>query len=677
MPREGGMIWKTGAVALGLSLMSAAAAGALFIATGTAPVNAQDAKPVAVAAKAHYDTDIAPIITKYCVACHAGAQPKGDVLLRFENEADARSRAVTSDEFWDKVAVEIESGRMPPATSKNHPSDGEKQLLSSWIKNDVLSMGGKPDPGPVVVHRLNNREYANTIRELLYLPANYNASADFPADERGDGFDNNSSTLVISPTLIERYLGAAEKGVLAAFKPADEERGVLSGISSPQLLEPGKDFKADFANSQAHVRINLEAFMPRAWRRPVTKDEVDGMMKFVALGFAHDGESKTKALALAIRATLMSPNFIFRLEQDPAPDGSGKVYALTEHQLASRLSYFLWSTMPDAALTQQADDGTLRQNLGPQITRMLADPKAISLTNDFLGQWLEIRGLEHVPNVDKALLASMRTETEQFFKYIVDNDRPITDLLDADYSFVDARLAKLYGIPGVTGDEFRKVQLDPLKRGGFITQASFLTLTSKPLGDGLRTSPVVRGKFILENLFNQKIPPPPPDVPSLALDTNTQLKGTVRQIFEQHREHPTCAGCHARMDPYGFALENYGGMGEWRDTDNGIAVDASGDINNKKFVTPADFRKVLQDRKGDFRRAVVRKVFSYALGRGIQGVDRPAIDQIVAQVEKDGDKFSSVIVNVAKSFPFQNARGSAVTASSAKPGLQPASLQSK
>ncbi len=672
------MIGKSGALALGLSLFQAAAIGALLVGLSADSVTAQNAAPAASASKAHYDTDIAPVITKYCVACHSGAQPKGDILLRFDDEAEARSRAVTSDEFWDKVAAEVESGRMPPATSKNRPTDGEKQLLSSWIKNDVLSMGGKPDPGPVVVHRLNNREYANTIRELLYLPADYNASADFPADERGDGFDNNSSTLVISPTLIERYLATAEKAVNLALSPpkAADIKDTNVNTGNP-LTAPSKGVKGEFDNWQALVRLNIEVFLPRAWRRPVTKEEIDGVMKFAAISFANDGESQNKATGLTMRAALLSPNFLFRLEQDPAPDGSGKVYALTEPQLASRLSYFLWSTMPDDALMKQAADGTLRQNLGPQITRMLQDPKAISLTNDFLGQWLEIRGLEHTPNVDKALLASMRTETEQFFKYIVDNDRPITDLLDADYSFVDARLAKLYGIPGVTGDEFRKVQLDPLKRGGFITQASFLTLTSKPLGTGLRTSPVVRGKFILENLFNQKIPPPPPDVPALALDTNTQLKGTVRQIFEQHREHPTCAGCHARMDPYGFALENYGGMGEWRDTDNGIAVDASGEINTKKFVTPADFRKVLQDRKGDFRRAVVRKVFSYALGRGIQGVDRPAIDQIVAQVEKEGDKFSSVIVNVARSFPFQNARSSTVTASTTKPGLQPASFQSK
>ena len=579
----------------------------------------------------------------------------------------------------DKVAAEVESGRMPPASSRNKPTDGERKLLVNWIRNDVLTIDGKPDPGPAVVHRLYNRDYANTLRELLYLPANYDAAADFPADERGDGFDNNSDTLVISPLLIEQYLEAAAKATAIAFKPADEGRGVLSGIRSPQLLEPGKDFKADFANSQAHVRINLEAFLQRAWRRPVTKDEADGMMKFVAMGFAHEGESKTKALSLAIRAALMSPNFLFRMEQDPTADGSGKVYALTEPQLASRLSYFLWSTMPDDALAAKAKAGTLRQTLDAEVTRMLQDPKAVSLTADFLGQWLEIRGLESTPNVDKALLASMKGETEHFFNYIVANDRPITDLLDADYSFVDARLAKLYGIANVTGDDFQKVQLDPKQRGGIITQASFLTLTSKPLGDGLRTSPVVRGKFILENLFNQRIPPPPPNVPSLALDTNKQLTGTVRQIFEQHRANPTCAGCHARMDPYGFALENYSGTGEWRETDNKIAVDASGDINGRKFTTPAQFRAVLQTRKADFRRAVVRKVLSYALGRGIQGVDRPAIDRIVAAVEKDGDKFSSVVLNVVKSYPFQNARGSATAKAEApspvRSGLQPVSLQ--
>jgi mono/diheme cytochrome c family protein len=625
-----------------------------------------------------FDRDIAPVFNKYCVGCHSGPQPKADIMLKFKDEDDARSRMATNDEFWDKVTTMVGGGMMPPATVKNRPSDEERKLLVNWIKNDMLTMGGKPDPGPMIVHRLNSREYANTIRELLYLPPSYNPTADFPADERGDGFDNNSETLVISPVLIEHYLDAAEKSVRRSFKPLNEDKGVLSEIPAQKILDAAKGFKADFANSQAKVRIIIEAFLPRAWRRPVTKEEVDGVMKFAALSFAQAGESSSEATALAIRAALMSPNFLFRLEQDPHPDGTGKVYPLTEFQLASRLSYFLWSTMPDDELFAQAKAGTLRQNLDAQIARMLKDPKAISLTKDFMGQWLEIRGLDQTPNVDKAMAVSMRSETEHFFNYIVTNNRPITDLLDADYTFVDERLAKLYGIPGVTGDDFQKVQLDTKQRFGLITQASILTVTSKPLGTGLRTSPVVRGKYILENLFNQKIPPPPPDVPPLKVDDNHPLTGTTRQVFEQHRTNPICAGCHARMEPYGFALENYAGNGAWRSQENNIPLDVSGEINGHKFTNPAEFHKVLETRRDDFRHAVVRKVLSYALGRGIQGTDRPAIEEIVARVGSEGDTFNSVILNVVKSFPFQNAKGGAVNAATAntrpQQGLQPISL---
>jgi cytochrome c5 len=651
-----------------LALTAVVLPAAAICALAATPADAQAEHP-------KFDTDIAPVFNKYCTGCHSGAQPKADIMLKFKDEDDARSRMATNDEFWDKVSTMVQSNQMPPTPVKNRPSDDERKLLVSWIKNDMLTIGGKPDPGPMVVHRLNNREYANTIRELLYLPADYNPTADFPADERGDGFDNNSDTLVVSPVLIEHYLDAAEKSVKRAFKPVDESKGVLSAIPAQKILDASKNFKADFASNHAKVRINIAAFLPRAWRRPVTDAEIDGIMKFADLSFAQAGESSSEATALAIRAALMSPNFLFRLEQDPHPDGSGKVYPLTEYQLASRLSYFLWSTMPDDELFAQAKAGTLRQNLDAQVARMLKDPKAISLTKDFMGQWLEIRGLDSTPNVDKAMAASMRGETEHFFNYIVANNRPITDLLDADYSFVDGRLAKLYGIPGVTGDDFQKVHLDPSQRFGLITQASILTVTSKPLGTGLRTSPVVRGKYILENLFNQKIPPPPPDVPPLKVDDNHPLTGTTRQVFEQHRTNPVSAGCHARMEPYGFALENYAGNGAWRTQENGIALDVSGEINGHKFTNPAEFHKVLETRRDDFRHAVVRKVLSYAMGRGIQGSDRPAIEDIVAHVAAEGDAFNSVILNVVKSFPFENARGGAVKAAAAsQPGLHPVSL---
>jgi mono/diheme cytochrome c family protein len=616
------------------------------------------------AARIDFEKDIVPVFAAHCTSCHGGARPRGGVGLAFKDEAEARGRLKEDDEFWDRVETEIATGQMPPAGRKA-PTDAQRELLIEWIHNNVMTTDGKPDPGPFMVRRLNNREYANTVRDLLYLPRGFDVTADFPADERGDGFDNNAGTLTISPLLIERYLAAAEKATVAALgldprtaPPRVAEPGVSATFNPrSKINEPSAHFREDFADRQAKIRLNLEVLAPRAYRRPVTKREIDELMKFAALSFAHAGESFDQATGLSARAAMMSPDFLFRIERDPNPDGTGKVFEITEYQLASRLSYFLWSTMPDEELFKAAKDGSLRANLDTHIARMLKDPKAISLTKDFMGQWLEIRGLHEATNADPALLASMLGETEHFFDDIVRNNRSIMDFLDADYTFVDERLAKLYGIPGIIGDEFRRVQLDKTRRGGIFTQASFLTLTSKPLGKTRRTSPVLRGKWIIENIFNQTIPPPPPDVPSLDFDPNKELKGTVRQIFEQHRVDPTCAGCHARMDPYGFALENYDGFGAWRDQDNRVDVDASGEIDGRTFRTPVEFRAMLAERKDEFRRGFVKKMLSYALGRGMRGYDKPALEAIGAAVQREGDTLLSVVVNVAKSYPFNHARG--------------------
>jgi hypothetical protein len=642
------------------------AAAALQVgATGSFVLEAQSSAPTSsLASSIDFEKDVVPILAAHCTSCHGTARPRGGVSLIFKNEADARGRLKDDDTFWERVETEISTKQMPPAGRKM-PTDAQRELLVEWIHNGVMTSDGKPDPGPFMVRRLNNREYANTVRDLLYLPPSFDVTGDFPADERGDGFDNNAGTLTISPLLIERYLGAAEKAVVAALglDPRTAPPRVVEPGASPtfntrnKLNEPSAHFREDFADRQAKIRLNLEVLAPRAYRRPVSKREIDELMKFAALSFAHAGESFDQATGLSARAAIMSPEFLFRVERDPSPDGTGKVFEITEYQLASRLSYFLWSTMPDEELFKAAKAGTLRANLESHIARMLRDPKAISLTKDFMGQWLEIRGLHEATNADPALLASMLGETERFFQDIVSNNRSIMDFLDADYTFVDERLAKLYGIPGVTGDEFQKVQVDRSRRGGIFTHASFLTLTSKPLGKSRRTSPVLRGKWIMENIFNQTIPPPPPNVPSLEFDPNKELKGTVRQIFEQHRVDPTCAGCHARMDPYGFALENYDGFGAWRDQDNRVDVDASGEIDGKTFSTPVEFRAMLADRKDDFRRGFIKKMMSYALGRGMRGYDRPALDAIGAGVQRDGDTILSVVVNIAKSYPFQHARG--------------------
>jgi hypothetical protein len=634
-----------------------------WIASGA---DSAETKPASVdaasTAKPSFSAEVSPLLTTYCVGCHSGEKPPGDVVLQFKDESEARSRAATDMEFWGKVVDELVSKEMPPTRAKRWPTDAERKLLIDWINRDILATAnvGEPNPGPYCVRRLNNREYANTIRDLLYLSADWNAAADFPADERGDGFDTNSDTLTLSSVLVEHYLAAAEKSVGYAFNlNAKDIRRDNTLPSRAKLNAPSANFKEDFADRQAKVRLNIEVFAPRAYRRPVSKEEIDGLMHFAALSFTHDGESFDKATGLAIRAALMSPEFLFRLERNPDPNGAGKVFEITEFQLATRLSYFLWSSMPDDELFECAKAGKLRENLPAQIARMLKDPKASSLTTDFLGQWLEIRSLGQTPNCPPELLAAMLGETEHFFNYIIQEDRSIIDFLDADYTFVNETLAKHYGIPDVTGDEFQRVEIDPGQRGGIFTQASFLTLTSKPLGTSRRTSPVNRGKWILENIFNRKIPPPPPNVPSLAIDDGQELKGTVRQIFEQHRADPKCAECHARMDPYGFALENYDGYGAWRTQDNHVGVDASGEIDGQSFKTPREFRTILASRREEFRRAFVQKLLSYALGRGIQSYDRPAIDSICAAVAGDENRFSSVLLNIVKSYPFQHARASA------------------
>ena len=354
-----------------------AAAAIQVGAAGSFVLKAQSATPVPPLAL-NFEKNVVPILAAHCTSCHGSTKPRGGVSLVFKDEADARARLKEDDTFWDRVETEISTKQMPPA-GRQAPTDAQRELLVEWIHNSVMTTDGKPDPGPFTVRRLNNREYANTVRDLLYLPPSFDVTGDFPADERGDGFDNNAGTLTISPLLIERYLAAAEKAVVAALgldprtaPPRVPEPGVSPTFNPRNKLnEPSAHFREDFADRQAKIRLNLEVLAPRAYRRPVSKREIDELMKFAALSFAHAGESFDQATGLAARAAIMSPEFLFRVERDPNPDGTGKVFEITEYQLASRLSYFLWSTMPDEELYKAAKEGTLRANLESHIARML------------------------------------------------------------------------------------------------------------------------------------------------------------------------------------------------------------------------------------------------------------------------------------------------------------------
>jgi len=398
----------------------------------------------------------------------------------------------------------------------------------------------------------------------------------------------------------------------------------------------------------------LGALAHRAYRRPVTKNEMERLMDLTRLVQSRGG-SFDEQIHVVLTAILMSPNFLFRVEQDPASDISHRI---SDTELASRLSYFLWSSMPDDELLAVAEKGRLHRPevLHAQVRRMIADPKARSLAGNFCGQWLQTRNLDFkkpdaraFPDYDVELRDAMRTETEMFFQAVVTEDRSILDFLDGNFTFVNERLAKLYGMPDVQGREFRRVRLDGAERGGILTQASVLTVSSYPT----RTSPVIRGKWVLENILNTPPPMPPANVP--ALDDHEVGKTTsVRQQLEQHRSNPTCAGCHARMDPLGFGLENYDAMGRWRTNEGSLPVDASGLLpDGRTFSGAAELKTLLKADSSKFVRAFTEKMLIYALGRGMESYDRPTIEKIAQRVEQNGCRFSEVIAAIVDSAAFQ------------------------
>ncbi|MGD9720931.1 MAG: DUF1592 domain-containing protein [Pirellulales bacterium] len=406
------------------------------------------------------------------------------------------------------------------------------------------------------------------------------------------------------------------------------------------------------------AREIVNAVMARAFRRPSTAAEVDRVLELVKLADA-EGESFANAIGLGLQAMLVSPHFLFRVEQDPAPDDTDGIRELSDYELATRLSYFLWSSMPDDELFDLARRSKLREGdtLVQQARRMLADPKSQALVENFAGQWLQLRNLktsapDHgvYPGFDDALRDAMRQETEQFFAAIMREDRSVLEFLDADFTFVNERLAQHYGLADVKGKEFRRVTLDPARRGGVLGHASVLTVTSNPT----RTSPVKRGKWVLENLLGTPPPPPPDEVPPLAETAEAALTGSLRQRMEQHRTNAVCASCHKAMDPLGFGLENYDGVGAWRDKDGSFDIDASGELpNGEKFSGPQELKQILKGRQQDFLRCLAEKMLTYGLGRGVEYSDKRTVSDIAQAVSANEFKFSSLIVAVVRSDAFQ------------------------
>ena len=422
-----------------------------------------------------------------------------------------------------------------------------------------------------------------------------------------------------------------------------------------RFFQPPIDPRATVTHQTEAIKKLLNPLASRAFRRRASITEVESLGRIFSLA-RRNGETVERSTQLAVAAILVSPSFLFRMEVDPEP---GEVRDLNDFELATRLSYFLWSSMPDDELFGAAARGELHteEQLVQQARRMLKDDRVEALVENFAGQWLQLRGLEEVspsqkqfPTFDNQLREAMLRETELFFRTIVSDNRSILDFLDADYTYVNDRLAKHYGISGVSGPDFKRVSLEGGRRGGLLGQASILTVTSDPT----RTSPVKRGKWILENLFDAPPPEPPPNVPQLAEGDSSQLTGSLREQMERHRADPACASCHKMMDPLGFGLENYNAIGAWRDRDGTIEIDATGELpSGQTFDGPQELRHLLLQRQDDFRRCLSEKMLTFALGRGLEYYDACAVERIVNRLQSDDDRFAIVVEEIIKSPAFR------------------------
>jgi cytochrome c553 len=627
-----------------LRLRPATGVVAVLIALFALGLQAGEAAPE----KLSFTSDISPALQHWCGDCHGDQKHKGGVNFGKYSSLDDVQHAA---DRWEEVLRVLREGEMPPKTADQPPVD-LREKLAGWVDYALDSIDPAKlvrDPGHVVLHRLSRLEYNNTVRDLLGV--DLRPADKFPADGGGGGgFDNNADTLFIPPLLLEKLLDAANT-VLDAAKP-----------DRLALVKPADDKPK---TRREAAKTTATAFAKRAYRRPVSASEVEHLLRVFDYC-----EKKSipyeDGVRQMLKAALLSPSFLYRAEEAKPVPGA---YALSPYEIASRLSYFLWSTMPDEELFALAESRKLTdpEVISQQVVRMLKDEKARALPLNFTTQWLQLEALRtngpdttRFPAFTPSLCEAMIGEPVAFMAGLINDDRSIIELLESDYTYVNGELAHHYGIDGVDGAQFKRVQLSDAKRGGVLGMSAVLTSTSHPL----RTSPVVRGKWILSQILNAPPPPPPPNVPLLPKDEGGKDELSLRKRLEKHRTDPVCASCHARIDPLGFGLENFDVLGLWRDKDvRGEAIDASGTLpSGESFTGPIELRKVLLKRKDQFARVFTEKLLAYALGRGVEAYDRPVIKEIIAAVTKDGYKMDTLIAQIAVSYPFRYSRNQPIAA---------------
>ena len=653
---------------------------------GAVTVALAGALGTAAAASAQTDADVhavAPLAEQYCFRCHGPQTQTAGIDLA---TLVAERPLVRNRETWERVIEALDEGEMPPAGAPPLPPEVRRRM-AAMLHRDIeeFDYSALDDPGFELMRRLTHTEYDNTVRDLFGVALN--VTDRFPDELTGSsGFENSSNTLFLQPALMERYIAAAERVVELAL-PAEQTD--VRHLASRELIfvaEPG-----DGRSEEDAAEAVLERFLGRAYRRPASAGEVDQAVDRYRIGRAA-GLGHEAAVKRVLQSALISPKFLLRVERGRE---GGDAYRVDDWELASRLSYFLWASMPDQELFDLAARGELSHpgTLREQVARMLADRRADTLGTVFAAQWL---GFRHVgtriwldpidsPWCTATLMTAMRDESSMFFLSLLRENRPIRNLIDADYTYVNEELAgTLYGMEGIRGEHMRRIALDDPNRGGLLGQPSILALTSNYKD----TSPVKRGHYVLDVLLGTPPPPPPPNAGVLSEEV-ADLRGlSFREKLEMHSSNETCAACHRRIDPIGFSLENFDYFGRWRETyhfrqrvedpaeaDETVEVQteagpdpvvrhyrnihrviaADGALpDGTPFVGPAGLKRaLLEHRHDDLVRQVTSRMLAYALGRQLEYYDEPAVRTIVAALEADGFRFQTLLQEIVASYPFQ------------------------
>jgi hypothetical protein len=591
------------------------------------------------------EKNVLPAIEQRCLDCHDAEMRKGDVNLDTLWEKTPQRHDIR---LWDKVREQLRAGTMPPK-EKPPLESAAKQAIIHWVKQNEAATLAAPasDPGPRKSRRLTREEYSNTLRDLLGIASR--PGDKFPADgSGGEGFTNNADTLTMSPLLIEKQLEGAESAIAEVWGKPELKQRLLAPCTSDKLAP------------EAGAELIARPFLMRAYRRPATDDEVKEVLAVFSAALKRnlgwDG-----SLRVMFKAVLVSPKFLF-LDEARRADAK-EPWAVDDYELASRLSYFLWSSMPDEELLTLADEKKLRDDatLAAQTKRMLADDKARALTKNFGGQWLHFEEVYNTvdpdrrkfPEFNDTVRRAMHDQAFAFTDVLLRQNGRVLDILQSDYTFLNEPLAKFYGLPSVAGMDMQKVKLPDTGRGGIVGMGAILAYAAYPQ----RTSPVLRGKWVLETLLGTPPPPPPPNVGSLPEDDRALKGKTLRQRLEAHREKPACVGCHARMDPIGFALENLDAVGRWRDQENGKPVDSVGQLlDGRTFRGPAELSKVLLEEKDKFTRTLCSRLLGYALNRGLEVSDQPTLLRLEEVLRQNDYRSEPLIVALVQSTAFRTRR---------------------